>query len=64
MNGDEGAYHLSHLYDDLIQLTSSPTSDDVNKSLFPDHLLETFSRSIPKNTYSGTSRNTDSVTTH
>ena len=29
MNGDEGAYRLSHLYDQLIQNTSSSTSSDV-----------------------------------
>ena len=32
MNGDEGAYHLSHLYYDLIQRASSSTSDDVTKT--------------------------------
>ena len=29
MNGDEGAYKLSHLYDLLIQNMSSSTSSDV-----------------------------------
>ena len=31
MNGDEGAYQLSHLYDTLIQRASSSPSDDVSK---------------------------------
>ena len=31
MNGDEGAYQLSHLYDPLIQITSSKTSRDVTR---------------------------------
>ena len=32
MNGDEGAYRLSHLYDQLIQNTSSSTSSDVTST--------------------------------
>ena len=70
MNGDEGAYQLSHLYDDLIQMKSSTTSDDVNKSSSRNTFSRntsrnTISKSTSRNTFSGSnSRNTGSITNH